>query len=333
MQKRNTYIIAEMACSHDGSLENAKTIIDAAASSGADAVQFQVWRKEDIAAPNHPDLPILAAVELSHDKWLELTNYVRRKHPGLDIIACIYEEESLNFCDAAGMDAFKVHAADITNLPFLRKVGHKKKRTDLSIGACSLDEILAAIEILKGAGCPDIWLMYGLQNFPTPPEDIDLQLLKNMGEITGLRIGYQDHSPPEDLAAYAMCAAAQGLGIDVLEKHITHDRSKKGADHQAALNPGEFSSFASMVRNLDCALSGGVIKPLTDAELKYRHYSRKSLVAVKPIKKGEALMADAFKVLRAIKLGVDPLHQERLIGCKATRDIAVNDVLEDGDFD
>ena len=332
MQDTHTYIIAEMACSHDGSESHARTIIDAASKSGANAIQFQVWKKEEIAAPNHPDLAILEAVELPYATWQKLLNYVRHEHPALDVIACVYEEESLDFCSRANVDAFKIHAADITNLPLLRKVGAHKIRTDLSVGACSLDEILAATEALKAGGCPDIWLMYGLQNFPTPPEDIDLQLMKNIGQITGLRVGYQDHSSPEELSAYAMCAAAQGLGINILEKHITHNRSLKGADHQAALNPDEFARFVEMVRSLDKALGGGALKPLTKAELKYRKYSRKSLVAVREIAKGDTLKEGSFKVLRAEKLGIDPKIQETLVGKTATRDIAVNDVFIEGDF-
>jgi N,N'-diacetyllegionaminate synthase len=332
MENKNTYIIAEMACSHDGKTELAETIINAAAKSGADAVQFQVWKKEEIITASHPDASILQALELSQHAWRSLVDHVRSTHTQLDIIACIYEKESLDFCNEAGVDAFKIHAADITNLPLLRSVGSHKKRTDLSIGACSLDEILAAVEALKDGGCPDIWLMYGLQNFPTPPEDIDLRLLKNIGEITGLRIGYQDHSPPEELSAYTMCAAARGMGVSVLEKHITHDRGKKGADHQAALNPEEFTKFTSMIRELDKALSGGTIKTLTAAEQQYRKYSRKSLVACKAITKGTGLQANDFKVLRAETKGIDPLHQETLLGKTATRDIAEGEVFMEGDF-
>jgi len=332
MQRTSTYIIAEMACSHDGSEDLAKTIIDAAGKSGANAIQFQVWKKEEIATPDHPDLEVLKSVELAYDTWHSLYSYVRTNYPGLDIIACIYEEESLNFCANMGVDSFKIHAADITNLPLLEKVGKKAKRTDLSVGACTLDEIMTAAEALTSNDCPDIWLMYGLQNFPTPMEDIDLTLMKHLQDITGFKVGYQDHCPPEDLCAYSASAAARGLGIGVLEKHITHDRSKKGADHQAALNPDEFALFVKMMRDLDKSMAGGTLKPLTEAEKKYRTYSRKSLVAVRPIKKGGPLQAEDFKVLRAPKQGADPLVQRGLIGKLAKHDIAIGDILQENDF-
>lgn len=332
MAADKTYIIAEMACSHEGDPAIAKTIINAAATSGADAIQFQVWDKNEIITTTHPDAPILEVLEMSREEWQHLVDHVRTSHSSLDIIACVYEEESLNFCDKAGVDAFKIHAADITNMPLLRQVGKRKKRTDLSIGACSLEEISAAVDALKAGGCPDIWLMYGLQNFPTPPKDIDLKLLAKIGDITGLKIGYQDHSPPEDLSAYSMCAAARGLGITVLEKHITHDRRKKGADHQAALNPDEFHKFTAMVRDLDKALGGGEIKPLTEAELQYRKYSRKSLVANREIAKGDMLRSHDFKVLRAETQGIDPRYQDDILELKATRDIKAGEVFQEGDF-
>ncbi len=333
MQRHPTYIIAEMACSHDGSENHARTIIDCAGKSGANAIQFQIWKKEALVTPDHPDLAILKALELGYDQWRSLAAYVRANYPDMDIIACIYEQESLNFCSEIGVDAFKLHAADITNLELLQAVGRSKMRIDLSVGACSIDEILQASDMLRTHGCPSIWLMYGLQNFPTPPEDIDLVYMQNLQNITGLPVGYQDHSPPENISSYAMAAAAIGLGVSIVEKHITHDRSLKGADHQAALNPDEFQAFTAMVRDLDKALAGGTLRPLTEAETKYRSYSRKSLVTARPIKKGSTLKAADLNILRAPKYGIDPGMYQSVIGKQAARDMDANHVLFEGDIE
>ena len=328
-----TYIIAEMACSHEGDHDLAKFIIKSAYEAGADAIQFQVWQRELIMSPSHPDYGILESVQLTQSEWIGLVDFTRASCQGMSIIACIYETTSLDFCDASNVDAYKIHATDINNLHFLRKVGEKKKRVDLSIGACTQDEIETAITLLKDNGCPEIWLMYGLQNFPTPPKDIDLKLMMNLGAKLNVRVGFQDHTAPEDISAYTLPAAAIGLGCDVIEKHITHDRSKKGVDHQAALNPDEFVTFVKTVKDIDLTLSGGKIRDMTEAVLHYRKYSSKSRAAKADIKVGTLIDETCLKIIRTPDLGINPSLWDNIIGKKLMNPKSENEPILSSDLD
>jgi len=311
---KHTHVIAEMACSHDGSSDLARIIIDGAGEAGADAVQFQIWHAEDIVVPSHPALPLLRKIELPADQWRRLAGLVRERYPAMEIIACVYDERAVEFGLELGAGAFKIHAADLANPRLLRTVGATGRRVDLSIGAATLDEIQSAIEILRGAGCTEIWLMYGFQRFPTPPDAIDLRYMVRLGELFGLPVGYQDHADAGTDAAFWLPAAAVGAGARIIEKHITHDRSKRGVDHEAALNPDEFARFVGMIRLLDSAVGSGLPRPLTEEELEYRRYARKSLVAARDLQAGETLGASDLVAMRAEELGIPPDRVDELAG-------------------
>lgn len=322
-----------MACSHEGDVDLAKYIIKSAYEAGADAIQFQIWQRELIMSPSHPDYGILESVQLSQSDWASLIDFTRTTCKGMSVIACIYETSSLYFCNDAKVDAYKIHATDINNLHFLRKVGEREKRVDLSIGACTTEEIETAITLLKENGCPEVWLMYGLQNFPTPPKDIDLKLMMNLGAKFNVRVGFQDHTAPEDISAYTLPAAAIGLGCDVIEKHITHDRSKKGIDHQAALNPDEFVTFVKTVKDIDLTLSGGEMRDMTEAELQYRKYSSKSIAANADLKAGTIIDETCLKIIRTPDLGINPSLWDDIIGKKLMDPKSENDPILSSDLD
>ncbi len=317
----HTHIIAEMACSHDGSAELGRQIIASAAAAGADAVQFQVWAIKDMMVPHHPDFERVAKIELSRDEWRALAEFSREQAPEMQIIACVYERASADFALQIGADAFKLHSSDLSN-PFLVKhVAGMGKRIDLSVGASTLDEIETALEWIRAAGNEDVWLMYGYQSFPTPTDQIHLAYMRKLRELFELPVGYQDHTDADKPDAFYLPAAAVGLGVDVLEKHITHDRSKKGIDHEAALNGDEFAEFVRMVRELERAMGSAVPKPFTDEEIKYRRYSKKSLVAARDLPAGTTIQREDLTFMRADDLGVPPDQWQALAGRKTRRDI------------
>jgi sialic acid synthase SpsE len=315
------YIIAEMACSHEGNPDLARKIIDGAGQAGADAIQFQVWVLKDMMVPHHPDYERVSKIEFSQNQWAELADYVRQKYPEMQIIACVYERKSVDFCDRIGVDAFKLHTADLSN-PFLVKhVAQTGKRIDLSIGASTIDEIQTAVEWIQNTSTSEIWLMYGYQNFPTPTNAIHLNYMMNLKKLFGLRMGYQDHSDGDSEAAFWLPATAQGMGIDILEKHITHDRSYKGIDHEAALNPDEFMRFVQMTRILEDAKGLSAPHPFSAEELKYRKYSKKSLVASRDLAKGVTVTESDLTFMRADTLGLPPDQANRLLGKTTRREI------------
>lgn len=316
-----SYIIAEMACSHDGSINYAKVIIDAAIKAGADAIQFQIWRHQDMVTPNHKDLNLLKKVELSHKEWESLYKYVRTKSKKIEIIACIYDQFSASFANDIGVDAFKIHTSDLSNERLIRFVSKFGKRIDLSVGSSSYDEILLAISWIRSENLNDIWLMYGKQLFPTKIEDADVLKADSLQKLFRLPVGYQDHTDGDCNDSFFIPIAARGAGIMIHEKHITHSRSHKGADYQAALNPDEFVSFVKTMRSIDTALGDGIPNTFTDAEIKYRVYSKKSLVASKDLFKGHKLNESDIIALRSNTLGMSADEFSSLIGKTLKKDI------------
>lgn len=335
--QKHTHVIAEMACSHEGDERLARKIIDAAGAAAADSIQFQIWSLPEMVVPHHSDYPLLQKLELSRETWKGLTNYVRERYPGLQIIACVYEPGSVDFGEEIEVDAYKLHSADLSNPSLIRHVSGTGRRIDLSVGASTLDEIQTALQHIK-LGRPDpsreneVWLMYGYQSFPTPLEAINLDFVSKLQSMFELPVGYQDHSDANAGAAFWLPAAAVGLGVDILEKHLTHDRSLKGVDHQAALNPDEFLRFVEMVREIDRARGVATPRAFSPEEVKYRKYSKKSLVASSDLPAGKTIDAQDLVVRRADVLGLPPDQAERLIGRKTKRSIAAYHLVTEDDL-
>ena len=326
-----TYIIAEMACSHEGDPALARKIIDGAGRSGADAIQFQIWKLREMMVPHHPDFEKVSKIELSREQWADLAGYVCEHYPFMEIIACVYERSSVDFCERIGVDAYKLHSADLSNPYLVKHVASTGRRVDLSVGASTLDEITTAIDWIKSTSNSDVWLMYGYQNFPTPTDEVHLRYMIKMKHLFELSVGYQDHSDADTEAAFWLPAAALGMGVDILEKHITHDRSFKGIDHEAALNPDEFARFVQMVRTIEGAMGISTPKPFSAEELKYRKYAKKSLVASRNLTAGAQVTDDDLAFMRADDLGLPPDQAHRLIGRVTKRDIAAYHLIREED--
>lgn len=322
-KNRRIYVIGEMACSHEGNPDLAHKIIKGVGEANADAIQFQIWSLKDLMVPYHSDFDKLSRIELSQGIWTELANYVKEQYPALEIVTCVYEHKSVDLGERMGVDAYKLHSSDLSNPSMLKYVAATGKRIDLSIGASSLDEIQKALELIKAKSDCEIWLMYGYQNFPTPIDAVNLRYMKTLKKLFDLPIGYQDHSDAETQEAFWLPAAAIGLGVDILEKHVTHDRSFNGADHEAALNVGEeFSRFVMMVRNLEKAMGSASPRPFSDEEKRYRKYCKKSIVASRDLP-AEIIISQADLIfMRAKELGLPPDESWRLIGKKINRSIS-----------
>jgi len=316
-----TYIIAEMACSHEGQPELAKFIIDAAGKAGANAVQYQVWQLDEIMVPSHPGFELGGTLEMSQDEWAELMRFNRATYPDMEIIACVNDLPSIQFCEDQQVDAYKIHSSDISNPMILEGVAKTGRRIDLSVGASTQAEIEDALTVIRSFGDPEIWMMYGYQSFPTPTDGIHLRFLNSLRETYGLPVGYQDHSDADSQAAFRLPAAAMGMEVEVLEKHITHDRSKKGVDHQAALNPDEFSEFVAMVREIDQAKGISGFRQFGEAEEKYRIYSKKSIVAAADLPEGHVLKAGDLRFMRTEELGMPPDRASDLVSKTLQRKI------------
>lgn len=303
-----------MACSHEGDTNLAKQIIQAAGKAGADAIQFQIWSLSDYMSHTHPDYSKLERIELSAQHWKDLATFSKQHFPRMEIIACVSEEKSIALCETLPVSAFKIHAGDIENIQLLQHARKSGKRIDLSIGACTIQEIERAIAALGYD--TQVWLMYGMQRFPTPIDEVHLRHLVELARYFGKAVGYQDHTDGGDPAGFWIPAAAIGMGITIQEKHLTHDRSKKGIDHEAALDPAEFSEFVRMVRTLELAMGEPGIREFSSSQLAYRKYARKSLVAKKDLQPGDEISEQNIAAMRVEEPGLSPVDLSELVGQK-----------------
>ena len=326
-----TFVIAEMACSHEGDPALARTIIDAAGTAGADAIQFQIWRVADIMVPHHPDYRKNSRLQFSDQGWDELAAYVHRRYPDMQIIGCVQNRDIVELCESFPVAAYKLHSSDLSNPEIVTRVAETGRRIDLCVGASTLDEIETAIEWIRAASDAEIWLMYGLQLFPTQIDAAHLRYMKQLGRLFQLPVGYQDHCEGGSEAGFWLPAAAVGMGIRIVEKHITHDRSKKGIDHEAALNPDEFARFMTMVRQIDTAMGSARPRPFSKEELAYRKYCKKSLVASCGIAAGTVIAAEHLLPRRTPTLGLPPDQAGRLLGRTAKRPLARNELILEED--
>ena len=309
-----TFIVAEMACSHEGNINLARKIIDDAANAKADAIQLQIWSLAHMMSPQRKEYGLLQKIEFSKEEWRDLVKYSRKKYPKMQVYVCVYEHSTIEFIDGLGIDGLKLNSSDLSNPLVLDKVAKTGKPINLSVGASTIAEIKSALDRIKLISQPPITLMYGHQSFPTKPENVHINYMNKLGNLFELPVGYQDHCDADNESAFWLPAASMGMGVTILEKHITHNRSKKGIDHESALNPDEFVKFVEMVRSIDKAKGMANPRSFTDDEIKYREFQKKSIVAASDLPKGSILRSSDLVFMRAEILGFSPSQVDAVVG-------------------
>ena len=327
-----SFIVAEMACSHEGDLNLAKKIIDKAAEAKADAIQLQIWSLDNMMSPLRKEYELLKNIQFTKEQWTEIVSYSRKTHSELKIYVCVYEHSTIDFIDSLKIDGYKLNSSDLSNPLVLDKVALKNKPINLSVGASTILEIENAIKRIRDISNSKITLMYGFQNFPTKPENVHMNFMNKLTEHFKLPVGYQDHCDADHDSGFWLPAATLGMNVSILEKHITHDRSKRGLDHESALNPLEFVKFVEMVRCIEGAKGTSDVRPFTKEELKYREFQKKSIVVTKDMKKGSILNLNDISFIRAEKLGFAPDKLEMIIGKKLLKDKFAFDAIYKDDI-
>jgi sialic acid synthase SpsE len=302
------YIIAETACSHDGSVNLLKKLIREAIKANFQAIQLQIWDKNFMVSKDHKDYNLLKNVEISYKNWSYIIKYIRKLSSKIDIICCVYELKTLNFCIKNKIKFFKIHSSDLGNFQLLEKVSKHASRIDLSVGGSTINEIEKSIKYIKKFRI-SIWLMYGIQLFPTDPKKINISLVKKIAKKYNLKLGYQDHSD-FDLNGYAMPAAAIGNGIKIIEKHITDENKKNRTDGASAIEIKNYKTFIDICKNSENLILNKNSKKLSNDELKYRNYSKKQILYKQNFPKGTLIKEENLIFLRTSKKGeiVDNLH-------------------------
>ena len=330
-----TFIIAEAGVNHNGSLSTAKKLVEKAAWAGADAVKFQTFKAENIICPSAPkaeyqrhttpeketQFEMIKRLELDREAHIILMEHCRKHR--IAFLSSPFDLESIDLLEKLGLDIFKIPSGEITNLPFLEKIGHLGKKLILSTGMSTINEIKAAVKILVNAGTTEnlITLLHCNTEYPTPLKDVNLNAMMTIKSVfPETRIGYSDHTKGIEVPI-----AAVALGAQVIEKHFTLDRALKGPDHNASLEPHELAQMIRGVRKIELVLGNDEKKP-SPSELSNRMIARKSIVASRAINKGENFSAENLTVKRPGN-GLSPMNWHTVIGKKALRNFMENDLI------
>lgn len=351
-----TYIIAEAGVNHNGSLDLALELVDAAARAGADAVKFQTFKAANIASAGagkaeyqkrttdgeENQLAMLKRLELDEAAHLVLMGRCRER--GIEFLSTPFDLESLDLLLKLGVSRLKVPSGEITNGPLLLAVGASGLPVILSTGMADPGDIRAALGVLalgmtggtdpgeaafgralasqagQKALADRVVLLHCTTEYPAPLQDVNLRAMAAMRQEFGLPVGYSDHTQ-----GLAVPTAAAALGACLIEKHFTLDRGLPGPDHKASLEPGELADMVAAVRAVELAL-GSPAKVPAPSELKNRPIARKSLVAARAIARGQVFTPENLTVKRP-GTGISPLRYWEFLGRTAERNYAADEVI------
>lgn len=327
-------IIAEAGVNHNGSLETAMKMVDAAVEAGADYIKFQTfhahslvtalceaadYQKENSGAQRQEDM--LKNLELGYEDFKKLKAYCDEK--GIGFLSTAFDEDSIDFIASLNPDFMKVPSGELTDLPFLRKMASTGIPVIISTGMATPEEIAKALQPFRkaGYGADDIVLLHCTTQYPTPMEDVNLLAMKTVSENFGHPSGYSDHTLGIEIPI-----AAATLGASVVEKHFTLDRNMEGPDHKASLEPQDLAAMVKAIRNIEVALGNG-IKEVKESERPNLTAARRSIVAARPIAQGEVITEDDICAKRPAT-GLSPMLWDKVVGSKAIRDFEKDELIE-----
>lgn len=320
-----TIIIAEAGVNHNGSIERAFQLIDAAVDAGVDLVKFQTFTAEklvtktalkaDYQIENTKDgresqFEMLKKIELSINDHELLIKYCTKKNIGF--FSTAFDLDSLQFLCDLGLDLVKIPSGELTNLPYLRLAAKLFSKVIISSGMANMEEIKDAVDVFleQGFNLDNIIILHCNTEYPTPMQDVNLMAMLEIKERFGTQVGYSDHT-----LGIEVPIASVALGAKVIEKHFTLDRNLPGPDHLASLEPIELKNMVSAIRNIELALAGNGIKQASESELKNIVIARKSIHTNKKLIKGQLLTDDDLIALRPGD-GISPMNWDKIIGKK-----------------
>ncbi len=330
-------IIAEAGVNHNGSLENAFKLIDAAVDAGVDYVKFQTFKSENLVSKsakkadyqiqntgNSTDsqYEMLKKLELSHENHELLIDYCKQK--SIQFFSTAFDLDSLRYLKEIGLDLVKIPSGEITNLPYLRKAAQLFNKVILSTGMCTMEDIEAAINVFlaEKISKENITILHCNTEYPTPMNDVNLKAMLYIKQEFGTDIGYSDHT-----LGIEVPVAAVALGASVIEKHFTLDNTMEGPDHAASLEPNQLKEMVKAIRNIEQAISGDGIKKPSESEMKNIEIARKSIVASAQILKGEIFTEENLAIKRP-GIGISPMKWDEVIGKVATKDYSTDDLIQ-----
>lgn len=335
---KHIIVIAEIGCNHNGDKEIAKMMVDKAKKCGVDGVKFQTFVAKDLISRFAPkaeyqientgkedsQLEMTEKLELCHDDYLELKAYAESQ--GLMVFSTPFDMGSIEFLDSLQQKIWKIPSGEITNLPYLERIGKIKrdgKKIILSTGMSLIEEIRAAVDVLKRCGVSDseIVLMHCNTEYPTPDKDVNILAINDLRmNFPNVSLGFSDHS-----VGYVAAVGAAMLQVDFIEKHFTLDKNMEGPDHRASATPEEMTELVTNVRRIEI-MAGDDVKKVTLSEQKNKIVARKSIVAKRAIEKGEVFTEDNITCKRPGN-GISPMNWYEVLGKTAESAFAEDELI------
>ena len=326
-------IIAEAGVNHNGDVNLAYKLCDAAKQAGADVVKFQTWKTESIITRNvaqaeyqekntgitESQFDMLKKLELSQEEFEKIKAYC--DSIGITFASTADDAESLDFLVSIGIPFIKGGSGEIGNVSYLRYMGSKKMPIILSTGMSSLADIDISLQALREGGATDITLLHCTTSYPCAFENVNLNAMNTIHEAFKVPIGYSDHTLGNTVAI-----AAVAMGAKVIEKHFTLDNNMEGPDHKASSNPKEFAALVSEIRNIEVAMGNGK-KEATVIEKEISKVVQKRIVAKRPIKKGD-IIGEGDICVKRNDSGLSCSKWDIVLGTRARKDYVVDEGIE-----
>lgn len=337
------FIVAEIGCNHNGDPALAKKMVDVAKECGVDAVKFQTFKADKLISKYAPkaeyqkvttgtadsQLEMTRKLELPYDEFVKLEAYARSL--GLEVFSTPFDFESIDFLAEQKQKVWKIPSGELTNLPYLEKIARlpiEGKKIVISTGMATIEETKASLKVLEdnGVAKKEITILHCNTEYPTPYEDVNLNAFHQLKEVfADYRIGFSDHS-----AGYFAGLAAVPYGITFIEKHFTLDKNFEGPDHKASVTPEELKLLCEGIRAVEKSL-GSSKKRVTESEAKNKIVARKSIIAARPIKKGEIFTVENITTKRPGN-GISPMFWYEVLGKEAQRDFEEDQLIVDSRF-
>lgn len=332
-----TFVIAEAGVNHNGDVNLAHRLIDAAASARVDAVKFQTFDPSSLAAPEAPTAEyqrratgaltsqreMLQSVALGRESFAALKAHA--EDVGITFLSSPFDYGSADLLDEIGVAAFKIPSGEVTNTPFLEHVARKGKPMLVSTGMCDMLETAAAVDAIRASGLDEIALFHCVSVYPASPAACNLRSMATLRAAFGLPVGWSDHTPGSDVSV-----AAVAMGAELIEKHITLDRTLPGPDHEASLEPEEFRRLVASIRTTEACLGDGTKRP-TPEEAETAMVARKSLHWLVDREPGQIVAAGDLAALRPGG-GLAPSLQASLSGKVVRRSVRTGNQVSSEDF-
>lgn len=326
------FVIAEAGVNHNGALDMAIALVDAAHAAGADAVKFQTFVADALVSPaaekaeyqkrdgtaGESQLEMIRRLELSFEAFQAIQRHAAAK--GIIFLSTPFDDASVEWLVRLDVPAFKVGSGDVTNWPFLERLSRAGRPIILSTGMSTMDDVRAAIGVVRQSGPVPLALLHCVSSYPADPGDANLRAMATMAQAFDVPVGFSDHTLGVETSLGAVA-----LGACIIEKHLTLDPSLPGPDHAASLAPDEFARLVAGIRVVERSLGDGIKRP-RHSEAGTAAVARRSLVLTRNLPAGTILAADMIAIRRP-GTGIAPAEHAAVVGRTLTQARQAGDVL------